>query len=1471
MKKSNVILLALFAFAFGARAVEVSPDDASLAVAGWGLDNARTFANGAFGAVESVTPELASDGSVLWYVVKTTHGAAVVSPDTEIVPVIAFLPESDGVIPAGSPLRAMLERDLPARIEAAKAVTAKLAAGGAKTRNASRWARLKRRGAGVKTAAGGSPSTIVRWLDGWNSTQTIDGIQTLRFWNQTGSSRYFRNERVFDLYTPTNSAGMHAACGCVATAGASVIHYFRIPAGPEGFKQKCTNAGEPLTLVTIGGAYDWSLIDSLDLHAWNAIALSDEAVELLGRVAYDCGVSCKMGYFMSEDGSSGAFTRDLAVGLREQFGFANVQCANCGTSSDDIGADAYTALIYNQIRGGAPVVMGIDGHEVVAAGYGVDADAVDYTFVFLGWGGQCDGWYTLPEIDTKATVSGGNYVSTFISEVITEIAVDDRYIPLVGHVVDAWGEPVEGSPITLSSGETVLTDANGYWGARVSPTNECWFLDERGNRYEYAIGKVAKTTKSAEVQAASLAAAMPEAFDIVLESPVVEVWDGGDLIDVKGSLDLALAVAATCADPRIEIIGATCLKGNVVVDFNCPITVAADPAEAVIEVYEGASLSVDSGFSVSLTDTVFTGASDDFLSVGEGGVLKVSGTCSLGTVTVFDSNAFYLAGELSVPFGGAVRVRFADGLQYGDAFGLVASGVSAESMARVLNDEQRDFGGVLGGVGVLVWGDVPVDPVYAAAYVQLAGVSEKVYYRTLDQVFAQCTNDQRVVVLRDIAAEEFTAPVTIANAVSIASEGIVPVVIPDKTASITVADGGAVTVTDITFAAYSGPGFITVADGGRLTLGSGACLDGLVSKGRDVSRGPLAVMGGELTVCDGASIVDCRASGSLGGLGGGIYISKGTLNLEGGVITGCSAGLKGGGIYAYCGDSYAKVNVSGPVTVIGNTLSGSGAVDNLWVRNGEASFAVVGPVCGQVGVKISKSVSGGRLGESFATVGATLSGDDLAATLRSFSCDLDASFGAQLSADGSALVWGERIDDGSCEPDVAVCRVIVAGAVTSYYSSVSAAFARVGSDAVVELLADDVLVDDVEIRGAVTLRAAEGVTATLGRTLAAYPHSDYRFHVVAGASLTVSNLTVSGEDIFYIPSPPEINPMTGEEVSDGYVGPHGRLIFADGGTVVLQAGAEIRDVNGGNSRADSAVVVWNGGLIRMEDGSSIHDCYNLYYGGAADYALGAGVLVDGEGSVGEFRGGDVYYCVAVKGAGVAICNHAVARVSGTFSCSDNFDRTYAPSDFLVEDESEMFLDGELDGYYGLGRIEGVLASADEFGKVPGWASWNLDVLTNSVARFFHDTDGDVGVVVTNASPDALLVWKAAVREVGAYTAPDGTVYYPVAVPDDEPLPPPPPPPPEYEVVTNVPTAIAFRSIVRSASEGLCTVVLTNLVKDASYTLFTATTLADEAFAPVTNFTAEADGPFEFSLETAAGALFWRAIGETTYVTNSISE
>ena len=468
MKKSLILALVALVFACVARAVIVTPDMAMTAANAWVARNAAFGAGGSAQSVRTVCDTNAAQ-TVLWHQVAMSGGGCLImAPVTEIEPVLAALEEDPGEIPAAHPLRALLTADMRSRLRFLKLYAEDAPSSGGMTllsaspaaedentaivrgewsaQQKSKWRKLGVRSGGfqlMEAESVGVPDPIdveIRVVDGFEKGGN------LTHWNQSNAG----GGLCFNYYTPG-----HVVCGCVATACSAVLQFFKTAAGPEGYENTCTYNGVSGKYTTKGGEYDWSILPSnWGGEADASSSLTDEQRELLGRVAYDAAVCLGM---MWADGGSGAYTRDIAAVMRDNFGFQHTVLV------DNPKLEQYHKLIYMQCWAGAPVVMGIEGHAVVACGYGRDAEGVPRARVFMGWGGSGDAWYALPQIDTQSVMGGSTYLSEVISCVITMIGYqDDKIIPVCGQIIPSLNATVE------CCGETVEANDKGYFGLRIS-------------------------------------------------------------------------------------------------------------------------------------------------------------------------------------------------------------------------------------------------------------------------------------------------------------------------------------------------------------------------------------------------------------------------------------------------------------------------------------------------------------------------------------------------------------------------------------------------------------------------------------------------------------------------------------------------------------------------------------------------------------------------------------------------------------------------------------------------------------------------------------------------------------------------------------------------------------------------------------------------------------------------------------------
>ena len=216
------------------------------------------------------------------------------------------------------------------------------------------------------------------------------------------SSQWNQSAPYNNLAPAYNSSGAKSAAGCVATAMAQVMNYYRYPAygtGSHSYLWVCTATPELSTTLSADfgqTAYDWA--NMLDSYKSGYTSAQATAVATL---MYHCGVAVEMGY----GASSGAYTERVPAALKTWFGYdPNYQRIRKSMYP----ADSLNAIIYSELAAKRPVlVSGFNdegGHAFVCDG----ADSRGYFHINWGWGGSNDGYYLLSALNPgKAQGIGG--------------------------------------------------------------------------------------------------------------------------------------------------------------------------------------------------------------------------------------------------------------------------------------------------------------------------------------------------------------------------------------------------------------------------------------------------------------------------------------------------------------------------------------------------------------------------------------------------------------------------------------------------------------------------------------------------------------------------------------------------------------------------------------------------------------------------------------------------------------------------------------------------------------------------------------------------------------------------------------------------------------------------------------------------------------------------------------------------------
>lgn len=1499
MKISKLVSLTVLAVACGAQAAPVGTAEIKVAAKAWAARGAALGARVGAGGVDSATAYAVTNG-YSFYAVKLTGGGTVfLSSDTELEPVIAFSPDSNiDLSKEGNPLLQLLRRDIIARVGLRDLRKASLASGALAQsqvfetgKNEQKWAAfgIKTQLSPVSSQTGAALTKAVISDAATASAAPVKVVDDLCVapllttkWNQTTDAN---GDPCFNYYMWSELGGAGGRtddwpCGCTATAMSQVMRYHRYPTAEQAARTyTCKVDDASVGLATKAGVFAWG--EMVDWPDGN-YDMSEAQREAIGHLTWNAAVALKSSFAAD---STGADPSVLAEALRNGFGYASAWSywddGKWNTGQGGLHDRATREkIVHTNLDAGRPVLFGIygytsghigdmnywGGHAVVGDGYGyqsVDGEKTAYVHINMGWGGTDDVWYNIPEIDAAnsgAHIGSGGTTFLYMGSATFNIAAtteDGVGEILSGRIYDEDRQPLAGAVVSVYENDalvkTTVSGERGVYGF-ILPGGHTYTVSARSADGRLVADpltgiKLAATTgDSTYVVDSEEKVGNSWGNDFVLEHPSVRIGS-----KVYGSLNAALAAVKRegLANPVLEVVDVTSLRESVTVDFVCTVvSTNADPTATLISRLRDSQLTVARGGKIAFRNVAFASEVSGvvLVRVEEGGSISVEGRVGLGRVVTADAGGFVLAGAIAPVENGIVIGEAGEETVRGTAFGRYTCSLeeAQSNAAKIVKFNDNEFGGAATESGDLIWDRVPVDPSAALAMATNDDFGTT-YYRSLNQLFADYWNGAEIVILKDCATNTFTKPLTINKAVTIRSEGAARAIAPASTACISIADGGSLTVSNLTFSGFVGTRLFSVR-GGSLTLAAGATLKDLTGTGYmdedgDGDEGGVVRLDkGALTMLPGSRIENCRVAAEGGGIGGGIAALGGTLNLLGGTITGCSAVEAGGGVYSYG----ATVKIEDAMRVTGN-VNGDGKADNIYLAKANASLQIVGPMAGaKIGLQSAKSANNAE-GKAFAAIETSLTAEQRAEAAAAFSCDANEMFFAETN--GASLVWKTRIDDGTCAEADAVVRIVYPkgaaypGGTNLHYAAVSEAFRRLTGDATVEILKDAVFDADLTIAHQVTLCSApETERHVLGRAEVAGSGIS-RIVVAAGGSLTVTNLTLSGNDV---------------------VETRGFAMIEVAGSLTLQNGAtvsNVRSVGVENAAAHGAILVDAGGTLTMESGAVISDCTSIADDEESGRGAGIYLLLGGTANL---KGGLIENCRATSFAGVFAANGSKVYVSGDFTAQNNLLQYQYPltrSNLSISKNSELYLTDALTGDGLIGYTADVSCSETVFGKVQNRQSWEETALTNSAAHFRNDVSGDYGVVVTNAADTALLVWKSALADDGSYTddsTEDGAVYWVMAIPEvkDEPMPVP---------VTCEPFKVVA---VTSITEGKWQLTLNPGTEACTYRLYGSDDLSaivSEANlkATVTLEASDIDenGDFRIEVETLADRQFWQVVGE----------
>ncbi|MCG2773032.1 MAG: C10 family peptidase [Desulfobacterales bacterium] len=298
-------------------------------------------------------------------------------------------------------------------------------------------------------------------------------------WSQTTVD----GQACYNYYTPPNATGDYSnyPCGCVATAMAQLMRYWQYPASPVVGTFDITVDDNPQTATIRGGN------GSGGNYAWGSMVLDpiNSGVNLtqrqaIGALTFDAGISVNMDY------AYGNSSAPLPLySLVDTFRYSNSKHGwNYDSWGDNIPDAMRNAMVIPNLHAKYPVLFGITafggGHAIVCDGYGYNASTM-YHHLNMGWSGNDDLWYNLPNIDT--TIANFNAVTACVYNVYTSGSGEI----IAGRVTNSSGTtPISGASVSATGGYTATTDAKGIYALVKLPSYTTYTVNVTKTGYTFS-------------------------------------------------------------------------------------------------------------------------------------------------------------------------------------------------------------------------------------------------------------------------------------------------------------------------------------------------------------------------------------------------------------------------------------------------------------------------------------------------------------------------------------------------------------------------------------------------------------------------------------------------------------------------------------------------------------------------------------------------------------------------------------------------------------------------------------------------------------------------------------------------------------------------------------------------------------------------------------------------------------------------
>ena len=248
----------------------------------------------------------------------------------------------------------------------------------------------------------------------------------------------------------------HAYVGCVATAMAQVMYYWKWPQGATTSIPAYVSSTNSISMPALAPVtFDWGLMQDTYMSD-DTTSASAQAVAVLSKY---CAQSVEMDFMKS---ASGAKTVNIARALTHYFGYKGTTQL---LSRSNYSTQGWADVIYSELAAGRPVLYAghksSSGHAFVCDGY----DGNGMFHINWGWNGNSNGYFLLnvlnPDIQGVGSAAGA-YGYVYSQVIITGVEPDYEG----GSTNFEFAVTVENA--TLDSYTASRSSANGNFSATVS-------------------------------------------------------------------------------------------------------------------------------------------------------------------------------------------------------------------------------------------------------------------------------------------------------------------------------------------------------------------------------------------------------------------------------------------------------------------------------------------------------------------------------------------------------------------------------------------------------------------------------------------------------------------------------------------------------------------------------------------------------------------------------------------------------------------------------------------------------------------------------------------------------------------------------------------------------------------------------------------------------------------------------------------